>query len=93
MNQDPVKPKKNPAFMTAMFLAAFSTMFIISASGVYAAAAVTELRGMKYIGLIFTLESLARTLAIPLAGKLGDRYGRKLLYMISVPAYGAAALV
>ena len=93
MDQDPVKPKKNPAFMTAMFLAAFSTMFIISASGIYVAAAVTELRGMKYIGLIFTLESLARTLAIPLAGKLGDRYGRKLLYMISVPAYGAAALV
>ncbi|MDR0642647.1 MAG: MFS transporter, partial [Treponema sp.] len=93
MNQEPVKPKKNPAFIIAMFLAAFSTMFIIASSGVYAAAAVAELDGMKYIGFIFTLESLARTLVIPVAGKLGGRYGRKPLYMISVTAYIAAALV
>jgi MFS family permease len=68
-------------------------MFVIAASGVYAAAAVRELDGMKYIGLIFTLESLARTLVIPAAGKLGDRCGRKPLYIISVAAYGGAALM
>ena len=93
MDREPVKTKKNTAFIISMFLAAFSTMFIIASSGVYVAAAVAELDGMKYIGLIFTLESLARTLVIPVAGKLGDRYGRKPLYMISVTAYSAAALV
>lgn len=44
-------------------------------------------------GLVFTLESLARCVMLPLAGKLGDIYGRKKLFLVSVICYVAATLV
>lgn len=88
-----IKQRKNIQFMLAMCLSAFATMYIIASSGVYVSAAVSEFDGFSYIGLVFTLESLARTLLIPISGKLGDRYGRKPLYLASILAYISAALI
>jgi MFS family permease len=84
---------RRAAFFVTMLLAAFPTMYVISAAGVYVASAVAELDGMKYIGLIFTLESLARSVALPMAGKLGDRYGRKNLFIVGVAGYVGATLL
>ncbi|MGG4198485.1 MFS transporter [Peribacillus frigoritolerans] len=84
---------KRIAFLFGLFFASFSTMFIIAGSGVFTGAAVSEFNGMEYFGLVFTLESLARCVILPLSGKLGDIYGRKKLFLVSVICYVAATLV
>jgi MFS family permease len=84
---------KQIAFLIGLFFASFSTMFIIAGSGVFTGAAVAEFNGMAYFGLVFTLESLARCVVLPLAGKLGDIYGRKQLFLGSVICYVVATLV
>lgn len=76
-----------------LVLATASTMFVIAGSGVFVSAAVVALHGVQYLGLIFTVESLARCAIVPFSGKLGDKYGRKPLFLISAVGYMLASLV
>jgi MFS family permease len=71
----------------------FVTLFLIAGSGVYSAGAMAEFGAEGQLGLSFTLESLARCVVLPLAGPLGDRVGRRGLYLASVIAFTAATVI
>jgi MFS family permease len=71
----------------------FATMFLIAGAGVYTANAMAEFDAAELLGLAFTLESLARCVTLPVAGNLGDRFGRRELFLVSVVAYIASTVL
>ena len=85
--------KQQGLLMVALCFSSFMTMFIVAGSSVFTAAVATELNGLSFYSLCFTLEALARCIAIAVSGKLGETFGRKKLYMIGVTGYIAATLL
>jgi MFS family permease len=68
-------------------------MFLIAGSGVYTASAMTEFNAMHLLGMAFALESLARCFTVSLAGRLGQRVGRRQLFLAALAVYCAAAII
>ncbi len=68
-----------------LLLTAFVTYFIVAGSGVFVyQAAAGFANGLTLIGLAFTLESLARCLMLPVSAQLGDKFGRKKLFIVGM---------
>lgn len=63
--------------MLAMLLAALDQTII----GTAMPTIVKELNGLEHLSWVFTAYMLASTVAVPLAGKLSDIYGRKLFFL------------
>src|SRR5213079_1974944 len=52
---------------------------------------VSELGGLSQYSWIFTAYMLATTVTVPLYGKLGDIYGRKPLFLVSISIFLAGS--
>lgn len=86
MNTALSKKQKGVAF-TGLCIIAFMAMLFMSGVGVYAYAVAAGFGSVAQVGMIFTLESVARTVMIPLSGKIGDKLGRKKLFLFAVGLY------
>ncbi|MDR0583466.1 MAG: MFS transporter [Treponema sp.] len=72
---------------TGLIITAFITMLLICGAGVYGYAIAGQFNNVIQVGMIFTLESVARCAMIPIAGKLGDKIGRKQLFLSALALY------
>lgn len=84
--------KKKLAFFGLM-LVNFTVMFLISGVGVYSYTVAAQFDSLASVSMIFALECVARSVTIPLGGKLGDKIGHKKLFLGSLLVYTAAYLV
>ena len=75
--------------MLAMFLAAIDATIV----GTAVPRIVGDLGGIDLLAWVFTSYLLASTVTLPLAGKLGDLYGRKPLFLVAVVIFVAASMV
>jgi len=53
---------------------------------------VRELGGLQLLAWVFTVYSLTSTIAVPVAGKLSDLYGRKWIYLGGITLFVAASV-
>ncbi|MDR0585752.1 MAG: MFS transporter [Treponema sp.] len=81
-----IKDKKMLALI-GLTITAFITMLLICGAGVYGYAIAGQFNNVMQVGMIFTLESVARCAMIPIAGKLGDKAGRKKLFLSALALY------
>lgn len=75
-----------------LLVATFASYFAIAGSGVFVYAAAAELNGLDWLALIFTVENLFRGCMVPLSGRLGDKIGRKKLFLIAAVGYMVSSL-
>jgi EmrB/QacA subfamily drug resistance transporter len=75
--------------MLAMFLAALDATIV----GTAVPSIVGDLGGIDLLAWVFTAYLLASTVTLPLAGKLGDLFGRKPLFLVAVVLFVAASMV
>lgn len=81
------KGRKAAAFI-GLAIAAFTTYFVISGSGVFVyGAGASYVGGMGLVGLALTLESATRCVTLPIASQLGDKFGRKRTFNIGMIGY------
>ena len=74
--------------MLAMFLAAIDATIV----GTAVPRIVGDLGGIDLLAWVFTSYLLASTVTLPLAGKLGDLFGRKPLFLVAVVIFVAASM-
>lgn len=84
--------RKGLAFV-GICIIAFMAMFLMSGVGTYAYTVAAAFDSVASVGMVFTLESVLRTVMIPLSGKIGDLLGRKKLFIFAVAVYIIAYLV
>lgn len=77
------------AVMSALFLVALDQTIIATAIS----AIVEEFDSFSSIGFIVTAYMLATTVTVPLAGKLSDMYGRRLVLLIGVIIFTLGSLL
>lgn len=77
------------AVMSGLFLVALDQTIIATALG----AIVTEFDSFSSIGFIVTAYLLTSTVTVPLAGKLSDMYGRRVILISGVILFTLASLV
>lgn len=65
----------------------FTAMFLIAGVGVYSFTVAELFNNVSSVGMIFALECLARSISVPLAGKLGDKLGQKKLFIFALIMY------
>lgn len=53
---------------------------------------VRELGGLQLLAWVFTVYSLTSTIAVPIAGKLSDLYGRKWIYLGGITLFVASSV-
>lgn len=70
-----------------LIIATFASYFVIAGSGVFVYAAAFELSGTAFLALLFTIENLFRGCMVPLSGRLGDKIGRKKLFLAAAAGY------
>ncbi len=78
--------RKSAAFI-GLSIIAFMAMFLISGVGVWAYSVAATFNSVEQVGMIFTLESVVRTVMIPISGKIGEKMGRKKLVVFAVALY------
>lgn len=71
----------------------FMTMFLVASVGTYGYTVAGYFDSVASVGMIFTLESVARCVAIPISGKLSDRVGHRQLFLTALVVYIAAFAV
>lgn len=71
----------------AILLANFMAMFLISGIGVLGYAVAGEYDALLSVSMIFTLESAVRCAVMPISGKLGEKFGRKQLFIFALVLY------
>lgn len=71
----------------------FTAMFLIAGVGVYSYTVASVFDGMDSVSMIFALECAARSVTIPLGGKLGDKIGHKRLFLGALALYIASYAV
>src|SRR5690349_23893978 len=69
--------------MTALFLAALDQTIVATALP----RVVSDLGGLADYSWVFTAYLLASTVTVPLYGKLGDVYGRRPLFVVSISVF------
>lgn len=76
-----------------LLLVNFIAMFLIAGVGVYSYTVAELFNNVSSVGMIFTLECMARSISIPLGGKFGDKIGHKKLFLIALGLYIASYAV
>lgn len=89
--------KKDPKLAFAgLTVVNFMAMYLICGVGVYGYAVAGYFDHVASVGMLFTLESVLRCVAIPISGKLSDKVGHRQLFLCALAAYivsyAAAAL-
>ncbi len=74
-------------------IANFMAMFLISGIGILGYAVAGEYNAVNDVSMIFTLESAARCAIMPISGKLGEKFGRKRLFIFAMILYVLGYLV
>ena len=77
-----------PGVMVAMFLASADQTILASALPVIA----SRLGGLAYVSWVVVGYLLAATIAAPLYGHLGDRFGRKRMLLVALAIFTAASI-
>ncbi len=75
------------AVMTALLLAALDQTIV----GTAMPRIVAELRGLDYYAWVLTAYMVASTTTVPIAGKLGDMFGRKPFLLLGMVGFVAAS--
>lgn len=65
----------------------FMTMFLVASVGTYGYSVAGYFENVASVGMIFTLESVARCVAIPISGKLSDKVGHRQLFLSALVVY------
>ena len=76
-----------PGVMVAMFLAAADQTILASALPTIA----SHLGGFEYVSWVVVAYLLAATIAAPLYGHLGDRFGRKRMLLVALAVFPRAS--
>ena len=74
--------------MLALFLAAIDATIV----GTAVPSIVGDLGGIDLLAWVFTAYLLTSTVTLPLAGKIGDLFGRKPLFLVAVVVFVAASV-
>ena len=74
-------------------IANFMAMFLISGIGILGYAVAGEYDAVLNVSMVFTLESAARCAIMPISGKLGEKIGRKKLFIFAMILYVVAYLI
>ena len=69
---------RNTIGFIGLLIVNFLAMFLIAGVGVYSYTVASVFDNMPSVSMIFALECVARSVTIPLGGKLGDKLGDKL---------------
>src|SRR4051812_38048326 len=69
--------------MLAMLLAALDQTIVSTAMPKI----VGELNGLEHLTWVFTAYMLASVITVPLVGKLSDRYGRRVFYLMGIAVF------
>src|SRR5690349_24876843 len=77
-----------PGVMVAMFLAAADQTILASALPTIA----SRLGGFEYVSWVVVAYLLAATIAAPLYGHLGDRFGRRRMLLIALGIFTIASI-
>jgi EmrB/QacA subfamily drug resistance transporter len=75
--------------MSAMFLAAIDQTILSSAFP----RIIAELNGLSLLSWVFTAFMLSSTVVVPIAGKLGDQFGRKPLFVAAIVIFLIGSLL
>ena len=75
--------------MAAMFLAAIDQTILSSAFP----RIIAELNGLSLLPWVFTSFMLSSTVVVPIAGKLGDQFGRKPLFIVAIAIFLGGSLL
>ena len=65
----------------------FMAMYLISSVGVYSYTVAEVFNNLPSVSMVFTLECVARSVSIPIGGKVGDKVGHKKLFLFAVTLY------
>lgn len=88
-----IAPSRRRLAYLGLIVATFASYFVIAGSGVFVYAAAYELSGVGFLALLFTIENLFRGCMVPLSGRLGDKVGRKKLFLVASAGYIVASLI
>src|SRR3984885_13477130 len=77
------------ALMMGMFLAALDQTIVATALPTIAG----DLHGLNHLSWVVTAYLLTSTISTPLWGKLGDLYGRKKLFQLSIVIFLAGSML
>src|SRR5205823_8325908 len=69
--------------MAALLLAALDQTIVSTALP----RIVSDLGGLSQYSWVFTAYMLATTVTVPLYGKLGDKYGRRALFLVAIAIF------
>lgn len=84
------KSTKRTLAYIGILIVNFMTMFLIASVGTYGYTVAGHFDSIASVGMIFTLESVARCVAIPISGKLSDKVGHRQLFLSALVVYIAA---
>ena len=77
------------AVMSGLFLVALDQTIVATALG----SIVTEFKSYSSLGFVVTAYLLTSTIMVPLAGKLSDMFGRRLILIIGVATFTSGSLL
>ena len=81
------------AATAAVFLGQSLYMFYVTARSVVLPTVLTELNGMSFYSITVILGSMMMAVSTPVAGKLGDMFGRKRVFNLGFITYAAALVL
>jgi EmrB/QacA subfamily drug resistance transporter len=88
----PLPHSKRVLVTIAALMALFMYMFTVCAFAGAQPKIIAELGGMAYYTLLVTIFSLTSAITRPIAGKLGDLYGRKTIMNVALITFAVSAL-
>lgn len=96
---DPITdlPSPDPATLRVILITVATTLFLASTGNTIVTTAlpmiVSDLGGLAYISWVVTAFLLASTVGAPIAGKLGDMYGRKIVLQGAIGVFLLGGLI
>lgn len=89
----PGASRRQIAAFSSMLFATLSAFFINYSRGNMMPTIMGSFNAMQYYALITILATLSQSVTLPIAGKLGDMFGRKRLFLIGQIAYTAGTAI
>ncbi|MBL1225542.1 MFS transporter [Enterococcus sp. BWR-S5] len=84
---------RNYLIFTGFIVITVSANYLLGSMAIYGAAAFTEFHAVELFGSLIIVEALARSISLLLSGRIGERYGRKRLFLLSTIIFGAMVAV